>query len=165
MLTLSTFALVVGGFLGMEAVTYLVHRFVMHGLLRSLHLSHHRNAAAAYASKSPEPNDIFPLAFSFVVIVGLWIGFNVSGAAWLLPLLIGVTLYGIVYTVVHDGVIHGRIRWMKKMHTTWSAQLAVAHREHHRSNSEPYGMLFPALTMQRQTQVNGFTPSHVPVDQ
>jgi hypothetical protein len=28
------------GFLGMEAVTYVVHRFVMHGSLERLHASH-----------------------------------------------------------------------------------------------------------------------------
>jgi len=169
MLSLENALLILVGFIGMEAVTYVVHRFVMHGLLHSLHVSHHRNAAAAYANKAPEPNDVFPLAFSVVVVVGLWAGFNVTGAAWLLPLLVGVSIYGAVYTIVHDGVIHGRIRWMKRINLAWSARLAAAHREHHRANSEPYGMLFPTLTMQRpvsnQALRSGSTPSQVPVDQ
>ncbi|MEY3615144.1 MAG: carotene hydroxylase [Actinomycetota bacterium] len=169
MLSLENVLFILGGFIGMEVVTYLVHRFVMHGFLRSLHVSHHRNAAAAYASKAPEPNDVFPLAFSVVVVVGLWVGFNVTGAAWLLPVLVGVSVYGAVYTIIHDGVIHGRIRWMKNINTTWSIRLTVAHREHHRANSEPYGMLFPTLTMQRpisdQILRSGSTPSQVPVDQ
>ena len=76
-------ALIVVGFAGMEAVTYVVHRFVMHGPFKSLHRSHHRNAAAAFANKRPEPNDVFPAAFSMVVIAALWVGFNVSGFAWL----------------------------------------------------------------------------------
>ncbi len=149
MLGLGNLTLVAIGFLGMEAITYLVHRFVMHGLLQRLHHSHHRNAAAAFASKSPEPNDMFPLAFSVLVIVGVWMGFNVRSAAWLLPLVVGVSLYGIVYTLIHDGIIHGRIRWMKRVQSGWTTSLDVAHREHHRLNGEPYGMLFPALTMRR----------------
>jgi beta-carotene 3-hydroxylase len=168
MLSLKNVLLLLAGFVGMEAVTYLVHRFVMHGLLRSLHVSHHRNAAAAYASKAPEPNDMFPLAFSVIVVVGLWTGFNVTSAAWLLPLLAGVSVYGAVYTVIHDGVIHGRIRWMKRVNTGWSVRLEAAHREHHRTNSEPYGMLFPTLTMQSEVgrqRRSGSTPSQVPVDQ
>ncbi|MCE2709236.1 MAG: sterol desaturase family protein [Ilumatobacteraceae bacterium] len=158
------------GFLGMEAVTYVVHRFVMHGSLERLHRSHHRNAAAAFARKSPEPNDVFPLAFSVVVVGGLALGFNVSGFAWLLPLLVGVTLYGLVYTVIHDGIIHGRIKWMKRVHSSWAISLGSAHREHHRSNGEPYGMLFPWITLGRdarsvQALRSGSLPSHVPVDQ
>lgn len=149
MLSLTNLFLVALGFLGMEAVTYLVHRFVMHGALRKLHRSHHRNAAAAFAKKTPEPNDVFPLAFSVVVIAGISIGFNMSGAAWLLPVLVGVSVYGVVYTVIHDGIIHGRIRWMKRVRSNWTTSLDEAHREHHRTNGEPYGMLLPSLSMRR----------------
>ena len=142
------------GFLVMEAVTYVVHRFVMHGVLEKWHMSHHRNAANTFADKAPEPNDLFPLAFSVVVVVAFWTGFNVVGFGWLLPLFTGVTLYGAVYTVVHDGIIHGRIRWMKRINTLWSIRLTTAHRSHHRGNGEPYGMLFPWLTM-KATAANG----------
>ena len=90
-MTLTALALVVVGFVGMEAVTYVVHRFVMHGVLERLHLSHHRNAAADFADKSPEANDVFPLAFSAVVVAAFWLGFNVGGLAWLLPHGIGWT--------------------------------------------------------------------------
>lgn len=136
-----------GGFLGMEAVTYLVHRFVMHGALERLHLSHHRNAAAEFAAKSPESNDAFPLAFSVFAGTGFWAGFNVDGFGWLLPLVCGVTVYGVVYTLVHDGIIHGRIRSMRGLDYDWARRLENAHRSHHRTNGEPYGMLFPWLTM------------------
>ena len=103
MLSLTNFFLVAIGFLGMEAITYLVHRFVMHGALQSLHRSHHRNAAAAFAKKTPEPNDVFPLAFSVLVIGGVSMGFNISGAAWLLPVLVGVTVYGIAFEAPTGG--------------------------------------------------------------
>lgn len=144
-------SLLLTGFLGMELVTYLVHRFVMHGALERLHLSHHRNAAAEFAAKSPEANDVFPLAFSVVVIAAMWAGFNVDGLSWLLPTFVGVTFYGVVYTVIHDGIIHGRVRWMKRGDSRLAASLAVAHRSHHRANGEPYGMLFPWLTMKRES--------------
>jgi beta-carotene 3-hydroxylase len=147
--------LVLIGFLGMELVTYVVHRFVMHGVLERLHVSHHRNAAAEFAKKSFEPNDMFPLAFSVVVLAAMWVGFNVPSMQWLVPLFVGVTVYGVVYTVIHDGVIHGRVRWMKRLttdktndvRTGIAESLSLAHRAHHRTNAEPYGMLFPQLTM------------------
>lgn len=164
-LTLQNLSIAAIGFFGMEAVTYVVHRFVMHGGLVRLHRSHHRNAAAPFADKTPEPNDIFPLAFSVVVIVGVWLGFNVRGLAWLLPLLVGVSVYGMIYTLIHDGIVHGRIRWMKRLHTSWSDSLTSAHRQHHLSNGEPYGMLFPSLTLRNSPSRNGSLPSQVPLDQ
>ncbi|MEY4400753.1 MAG: carotene hydroxylase [Actinomycetota bacterium] len=167
----TSLALATVGFFVMEVVTYLVHRFVMHGLLERLHLSHHRNAAAEFADKSFEPNDAFPLAFSVLVLAAMWAGFNVPGLSWIVPLSVGITLYGIVYTVVHDGIIHGRVRWMKRDRSRFAANLAVAHRAHHRTNGEPYGMLFPRLTMPRTETArydplrSGSRPSHVPADQ
>jgi len=146
----TTIALFLAGFLGMEAVTYVVHRFVMHGALERLHQSHHRNAAAEFAPVSPEPNDAFPLAFSVCAAAGFWAGFNVNGLGWLLALMSGVTAYGIVYTLVHDGIIHGRIRPMKGLNVAWARRLETAHRSHHVANGEPYGMLFPWLTMDRR---------------
>jgi beta-carotene 3-hydroxylase len=147
----TTTTLVAVGFLGMELITYVVHRFIMHGLLERLHMSHHRNAAAEFAKKSFESNDVFPLAFSVVVLAAMWAGFNLPGMQWLIPLFVGVTVYGVVYTVVHDGIIHGRVRWMKRSRSRLAANLAVAHRAHHRANGEPYGMLLPQLTMRAST--------------
>ena len=157
-----TVVLVLVGFLGMELVTYVVHRFVMHGPLARLHVSHHRNAAAEFAKKSFEPNDAFPLAFSAVVLLAMWAGFNLPGMQWLVPLFVGVTVYGVVYTVIHDGVIHGRVRWMKRFAKRGASEgrigiaesLSLAHRAHHRTNAEPYGMLFPQLTMRRAASVD-----------
>jgi hypothetical protein len=50
---------------------------------------------------------------------------------------------------------------MKLGNSRIASSLAIAHRAHHRANGEPYGMLFPWLTMSR----NGSRPSQVPVDQ
>lgn len=180
-----TLLLVGVGFLGMEAVTYLVHRFVMHGFLHHLHVSHHRSAANQYASKAVERNDAFPALFSLVVMAAFWTGFNVDGWSWLVSLFIGVSLYGLTYTLVHDGIIHGRIRWMKRIDTQWSRSLGDSHRAHHRTNGEPYGMLFPSVTLPSESRPSesgpsesrpsesrrsespskGSRPSQVPVDQ
>ena len=119
-------------------------------------------AAAEFAKKSFEPNDAFPLAFSSVVLLAMWAGFNLPGMQWLVPLFVGVTVYGVVYTVIHDGVIHGRARWMKRFaelsasegRTGIAESLSLAHRAHHRTNAEPYGMLFPQLTMRRAASVD-----------
>jgi beta-carotene 3-hydroxylase len=122
----------------MEPVTYAVHRWVMHGPGRSVHRSHHRPRTGLL-----EANDIFPVAFASLVGIGLAVGFNVRGFAWLLPVGVGVTLYGLAYAVVHDGVIHGRLPAARRASNPYLRSLSDAHRAHHRFGGEPYGMLVP----------------------
>ena len=97
------------GFLLMEPITALVHRFVMHGPGLVLHRSHHRRVRPGESPSRWEANDLFPVAFAAVVMLGLAIGFNVAGYEVLVPIGVGVTLYGLAYAVVHDVYIHRRL--------------------------------------------------------
>ena len=124
----------------MEPVTYAVHRWVMHGPGRSLHRSHHHAATGPL-----EANDLFPVMFASMVGVALVVGFNVPGYGWLVPVGTGVTLYGLAYGVVHDGVIHGRIPAVRRASARYLRWLADAHRVHHLFGGEPYGMLAPLV--------------------
>ena len=135
---------VVAAFVVMEPVTYLAHRYVMHGLGRRLHRSHHRRwPARAEGEPFFEANDAFPAAFAGVVVVGMAAGFNVDGFGVLLPVSVGVTLYGVAYALVHDGYIHRRIP-VRGRHPVLD-RLAEAHALHHRFGGEPYGMLVPIV--------------------
>jgi beta-carotene 3-hydroxylase len=146
-------------FAAMEPVTYAAHRWLMHGLAERLHRSHHRNAARATAERW-EANDIFPLAFGAVVVALMAAGFNVAGWGVLVPACIGITTYGTAYAAVHDLYIHRRfIRSTRRL--PGLERLAEAHRTHHRTNGEPYGMLLPVVP---RTQRSGLRPSHEPVD-
>ena len=122
----------------MEPVTYLVHRYVMHGRGMVWHRSHHLPTAARF-----EANDKFPLVFAAVTIVAIALGFNVAGLAVLVPVGIGVTAYGAAYTYVHDGIIHRRfpVPTLGRV----GRFLARAHALHHRFGGEPYGMLVPVV--------------------
>lgn len=141
---MSAVVLVVAAFVAMEPVTYLAHRYVMHGLGRRLHRSHHRRwPARTEGEPFFEANDAFPAIFAGVVMVAMAIGFNVDALTVLLPIAAGVTLYGVVYAVVHDGYIHGRIP-VRGRHATLDL-LAAAHELHHRFGGEPYGMLVPIV--------------------
>ena len=97
---------VVAAFVLMEPVTALTHRFVMHGIGRSLHRSHHAPTGARF-----ERNDWFPVMFASIVMLGLWAGFHLDGLEALVPVGVGVTLYGAAYALVHDGWIHQRVGW------------------------------------------------------
>jgi beta-carotene 3-hydroxylase len=127
-------------FVAMEPLTAAAHRWVMHGIGRRLHDSHHRRVASRW-----EANDWFPVMFATVVVVGLWLGFNVDRLGALVPVGVGVTLYGAAYALVHDVYIHGRLRWFGDRRVWLLDRLAAAHRVHHLYGGAPYGMLLPVV--------------------
>ncbi len=142
------------GFALMEPVTAATHRFVMHGCGERLHRSHHRprnagngpgNAGNDPSGPGWEPNDLFPVIFASIVLLGLWAGFNLDGLAALVPAGVGVTVYGAAYALVHDGYIHRRVGWFGSRHVDVLDRLASAHRIHHLYNAAPYGMLLPVV--------------------
>jgi beta-carotene 3-hydroxylase len=131
-------------FLAMEPVTYLAHRFAMHGPGRRFHRSHHRR----WPAKAPddgffEGNDVFPAVFAGVTMLALFAGFNVGGLRWLVPVCVGVTAYGLAYALVHDVYVHQRVRLRRSVPLL--DRLAEAHALHHRFRGEPYGMLAPVV--------------------
>jgi beta-carotene 3-hydroxylase len=128
-------------FAAMEPLTAATHRFVMHGPGRVLHRSHHRRNSTGW-----ELNDLFPLAFASVVMIGFAIGFNVQGFDVLVPIGVGVTLYGAFYALVHDVYIHQRLPLFRGRSVAGLDRLAAAHRVHHDRNGAPYGMLVPVLS-------------------
>ncbi len=129
-------AVVLAAVCGMEAVSYLSHRFVMHGFGIGLHRSHHQPSDGGF-----ELNDLYPLMFSAVAIGA----FAVGAAAKVADLVLvgtGITLYGASYLFVHEIYIHRRPRWAPPRHRAleWMRDM---HRIHHLYGGEPYGMLLP----------------------
>ena len=141
---MSAVLVVVVAFVVMEPVTYLAHRYVMHGLGRRLHRSHHRRWPTRAAGEPFfEANDAFPAVFAGVALVAFALGFNVDVLGVLVPITVGVTLYGVAYALVHDGYIHRRLP-VRGRHPLLD-RLAAAHELHHRFGGEPYGMLVPIV--------------------
>ncbi len=151
--------IVVLAFVVMEPITYLTHRYVMHGFGAFLHRSHHRRNSTGW-----EANDLYPVLFGGGVCVALAVGFNVAGFSGIIPVCIGVTLYGITYALVHDVYIHGRLPVFRRPNARLDV-LAERHELHHRFNGEPYGMLLPIVPKALlQRAAKGSSPSHEPVD-
>ena len=69
-----------------------------------------------------------------------------DGYAALVPMAIGVTLYGIAYALVHDGFIHRRIDPFGNCSNAYLDHVAASHRIHHLYNGAPYGMLAPVVS-------------------
>jgi beta-carotene 3-hydroxylase len=128
-------AILIATFILMEPVAYLAHRAIMHGVAWFLHASHHRPRETTF-----EANDLFPIGFAVPTIVLFWLATSHSA---LLPVAIGITLYGAAYSFVHDFYIHQRLGAIPKVR--YLEYLKHAHALHHLYNEEPYGMLAPII--------------------
>jgi len=157
----SPFVVALVAFVVMEPVTYLAHRFVMHGIGRRLHRSHHHRWQRA-GDRFLEANDAYPAVFAGVTIVALAVGFNVGGLGWLVPVCVGVTAYGLAYALVHDVYVHRRLPW-RGTHPVLD-HLADAHGLHHRFGGEPYGMLAPVVPASVRRRAAEQDRPAVPVD-
>jgi beta-carotene 3-hydroxylase len=131
--------IVVITFLLVEPLTALVHRAMMHGFAWSWHRSHHQPVARTF-----EGNDLFPVVFAALTILALAVGVSVPALHVLVPIGIGITLYGFAYLIVHDVVIHRRLRFVP-VPEGCLRYWRDAHNVHHIFGREPYGFLAPIV--------------------
>jgi len=149
MQTLLYIAIVLVTFCLMECVTWLTHKYIMHGLFWNLHEDHHNKSDHFF-----EKNDYFFVMFACVSMVFFCIGNFVEGYRFMFYIGIGITLYGIAYFMVHDVFIHQRFKWFNKTNNTYFRALRKAHKIHHKhlnkQEGECFGMLFVPLKYFRE---------------
>ena len=127
--------IMVAAFVAMEFVSYLAHRYVYHGFLWVLHRSHHTPRKGLF-----ELNDLFPLFFSLVSIALMWYAVGDPGHSDILALTLGVTMYGVIYSTIHDLYVHRRVD-LPPIRIRYLQQVKKAHMVHHMTGGEPYGLL------------------------
>ncbi|RYY91387.1 MAG: beta-carotene hydroxylase, partial [Chitinophagaceae bacterium] len=89
-------AVLLATFIIMEGITWLTHRYVMHGFLWYLHRDHHQVEPGFF-----EKNDLFFVIFAVPSM--LLIGFGVGkGIWWQAAIGFGIMAYGAAYFIVHD---------------------------------------------------------------
>src|SRR5690554_6921340 len=119
--------IVVVVFLLMEGVTWLLHKYVMHGFLWVLHSDHHD-----HSSEGPlERNDLFFVIFAIPAITLFYVGVAYE-IYYLIYVAIGVTLYGMTYFIVHDVFIHQRAKVFSKTENPYLLAIRRAHKQHHK---------------------------------
>lgn len=123
---LTILGLLLGTFLAMEGVAYLMHRYLMHGPLWFLHESHHRPRRGLF-----ELNDLFGLFFAIPSIVLIYLGTH--GQPPLLGVGLGMTAYGAAYFGFHDVIVHRRIRNAFVPRHPYLKRIVRAHLIHHRT--------------------------------
>ena len=134
-------AITISVFLVMECVTWLTHKFVMHGFMWYFHEDHHQPRY----QNTFERNDIFFIIFAIPSILLFYFGTE-GGINYLFFIGLGVLLYGFSYFLVHDVLIHQRFKWFKKTKNKYLIGLRKAHKVHHKhlgkEHGECFGMLF-----------------------
>jgi len=133
--------IVAGTFIAMEAVAWLTHKYVMHGLLWNLHEDHHKKNPTSFFEK----NDYFFLIFAIPGIICLALGLYTS-LTHLFYIGLGVTIYGFAYFFVHDIFIHQRFKVLRNSDNFYFRAIRRAHKMHHKhlekEEGECFGMLF-----------------------
>lgn len=142
-------AIIAGTVVVMEAVAWAVHRFVMHGLGWRWHRSHHEPRHGVF-----EANDLYALVFAaislafFTLLAELWAPFWWVG--------VGTVVYGLLYMILHDGLVHRRLPFLGTPGSGYLKRLVQAHRLHHavrtREGAVSFGFLYapPVQKVRRQ---------------
>ena len=144
--------LAVAAFAFMEFVAWSNHKFVMHGFLWKWHADHHTNDHKKNASQTElynpgfEKNDYFFLVYAIPAIILLIIGFYFSFPR-LVALGIGISAYGFTYFMLHDVMVHQRLKIPFLIHpkSKYLQSVIKAHLAHHRGKNvhdfNNYGLL------------------------
>jgi beta-carotene 3-hydroxylase len=132
--------IVVGTVVVMECIAWGSHKYIMHGWGWGWHRDHHEPHDNAL-----EKNDLYGIvgaitsisffAFGSPVIMGAsaW-----EPATWIG---VGVLCYGIIYTLVHDGLVHQRyFKFVPK--SGYGKRLVQAHKLHHATIGKEGGVSF-----------------------
>jgi beta-carotene 3-hydroxylase len=131
--------IVAGTVAAMEGLAAAVHRHVMHGWGWGWHRSHHEPRAGRF-----ERNDLYAGAFAVLslpflsVLAKLWEPWRWVG--------VGMVAYGLLYAILHDGLVHGRLGFRAVPRRGYVKRLVQAHRLHHavrgRDGAVSFGFLY-----------------------
>jgi beta-carotene 3-hydroxylase len=118
----------------MEGVAWGAHKYIMHGWGWAWHRDHHEPH-----DNILEKNDLFGVVGAVVAIGLFTFGYFFSPFLWWVAM--GITGYGVIYTFIHDGLVHQRyFRWVPKR--GYAKRLVQAHKLHHATIGRDGGVSF-----------------------
>ena len=119
------FSIVVSSVIIMEIVAILTHKYIMHGPGWFLHKSHHSKHKDKF-----ELNDVYFLIFSSPSIICIVLGVFKSSPI-LLSVGIGILIYGLIYVLLHDILVHRRFSIKIPISNTYLKKIQISHLKHH----------------------------------
>lgn len=136
----------------MECVTWLTHKYIMHGWLGwHLHEDHHNKSHSFF-----EKNDYFFVIFAIISMSFYFTGTFIADFGFMFYIGIGISLYGFAYFMVHDILIHQRFKLFSRTNNVYFRALRKAHKVHHKhlgkDEGECFGMLFVPMKYFREAR-------------
>ena len=135
LITLATFII-------MEGITWLTHRFVMHGFLWYLHKDHHQKGPGFF-----ERNDAFFIIFAIPSWLCIMLG-SMNQVYWVVSMGVGISMYLFAHFLVHEIIIHQRFKLFARSNNRYIKAIRWAHKMHHKhldkQEGESFGMLLVA---------------------
>lgn len=131
---LEAIAVTLGALVFMEFFAWYAHKYIMHGWGWGWHRDHHEPHDNTF-----EKNDLFAVVFGTINATMYIFGALYWDALWWAAL--GINLYGVIYALVHDGLVHQRFgRYVPK--NAYARRLVQAHRLHHATIGKEGGVSF-----------------------
>lgn len=115
----------------MEGVAWGLHKYVLHTFLWFVHDSHHKTRTGIF-----EKNDAVALFFGIPSWLFMMFGI-LDGCDYKLYIGIGILIYGICYVLIHDGLVHRRIKVFNNPQNFYLMGLKLGHEAHHRHDNKP----------------------------
>ena len=139
-MTLTHILIIIATFFAMEFVAWSSHKYIMHGWGWGWHRDHHEPHTGTL-----EKNDLYGVVGAAMSISMFAIGSPlVMGAnAWEYGTAVGLGIlaYGLVYTFIHDGIVHQRFfKYVPKR--GYAKRLVQAHKLHHATVGKEGGVSF-----------------------
>jgi beta-carotene 3-hydroxylase len=144
--------IVLGTVVALEGLAWVVHRYLLHGPLWFLHRTHHEPQRGWF-----EANDLIALVYGVLSAVAVIWG-DLHGH-WVREVGFGIAAYGVLYFLLHDVVVHQRVRmpgWLRsyvQRDQGYLRRLVRAHKVHHkvitREGSQAFGFLYAQRKFER----------------
>ena len=133
-------ATILASVISMECIAWGAHKYIMHGFGWGWHRDHHEPH-----EKPLEKNDLYGIAGAVMSISMFVIGspMIMGSSAWEPGTWIGlgILFYGIIYTLIHDGLVHQRyFKYVPKR--GYAKRLIQAHKLHHATIGKEGGVSF-----------------------
>ena len=137
---LAILATILASVVAMEFIAWAAHKYIMHGFGWAWHRDHHEPH-----DNKLEKNDLYGIAGAVMSISMFAIGspMIMGTSAWEPGTWIGlgILFYGIIYTLIHDGLVHQRyFKYVPKR--GYAKRLVQAHKLHHATIGKEGGVSF-----------------------
>lgn len=141
----------------MEPWARLLHGKVWHRWLFSVHRSHHEPRLGRF-----ERNDALSILHAPIAIVLIAVGCQLQGLvrALLVGAGAGMTLFGLGYFIVHDGLVHERLPVSRLLRSRIFRRIRGAHLVHHRTGGPPFGLFLGFRELRRFQRARSAQAQH-----